>query len=199
MLEDVLKPIADCADLFVDDSIVGSGTEGTANEEALAAHEAVLRRVLDLLASLQLTRSAGKATIAVNEVEFAGHVVGMGHRKPIPGKIAADENWECPKTFSEMQTFLGFCNYYSGYVRMYAKMAAPITALLKDNRDETKKGTKKPIIWDDEAKDHTSLELAREAEPPEHLRTPQPEETRYPALPLPHDSCFQHDGCIKLP
>ena len=36
---------------------------------------------------------------------------------------------------------------------MYAEMAAPMTALLKGNRDETKKGSKKPIIWDDEAND----------------------------------------------
>ena len=32
-------------------------------------------------------------------------------------------------------------------------MAALITALLKGNRDETRKGSKKPIIWDDEAND----------------------------------------------
>ena len=123
------------------------------DEEVLAAHEADLRRVLNLLVSLQLTGSADKATIAVNEVQFAGHVVGMGQRKPIPGKIAAVENWERPKTVSEMHAFLGFCNYYSGYVRMYAEMAARITALLRGNRDETKKGSKKRIIWDDEAND----------------------------------------------
>ena len=88
---------------------------------------------MDLLVSLQLTGTADKATIAVNEVELAAHVVGMGQRKPIPGKIATVENWGRPKTVSEMQAFLGFCNYYSGYVRMYAEMAAPMTALLKGN------------------------------------------------------------------
>ena len=144
---------ADCPDRFVDDIIVGSGTEGMTDEEVLAANEADLRRVLGLLVSLQLTGSADKATIAVNEVEFAGHVVGMGQRKPIPGKIAAVENWERPKTVSEMRAFLGFCNYYSGYVRMYEETAAPMTALLKGNRDETKKGSNKPIIWDDKASD----------------------------------------------
>ena len=97
MLEELLKPVADCADPFVDDIIVGSGTEGMTDEEVLAAHEADLRRVLELLLSLQLTGSADKATITVNEVEFAGHVVGMGQRKPIPGKIAAVEIRSAPK------------------------------------------------------------------------------------------------------
>ena len=36
-----------------------------------------------------LTGSSDKATIAVSEVVFAGHVVGNGQRKPIPGKVAA--------------------------------------------------------------------------------------------------------------
>ena len=52
-----------------------------------------------------------------------------------------------------MRAFLGFCNYYSGYVRIYAQMAAPMGALLKGNRDETREGREKPIIWDDEAND----------------------------------------------
>ena len=43
------------------------------DEELLAAREANLRRVLDLLVSLQLTGSADNATIAVNKVEFARH------------------------------------------------------------------------------------------------------------------------------
>ena len=77
----------------------------------------------------------------------------MGQRKLIPGKIAAVENWQCPRTVSEMRAFLGFCNHYLGYVRKYAEIAAPMTAVLKSNRDETKKGSKKPIIWDDETND----------------------------------------------
>ena len=127
--------------------------EGMTDEEVLAAHEADLRTVLDLLVSLQLTESADKATIAVNEEKCAGHVVGMGQRKPISGKIVAVENWERPKTVLQMQAFLGFCNYYSGYVCMYAEMTALMTALQKGNRDETKKGSNKPIIWEDEAND----------------------------------------------
>ena len=91
MLEDILKPIADCADPLVDHIIGGSGTPSMTDVEVLAAHEADLKRV-DPLVSLQLTGSAAKTTILVNGVEFAGHMVGMGQSKPIPGKIAAVEN-----------------------------------------------------------------------------------------------------------
>ena len=45
---------------------------------------------------------------------------------------------------------MGFCNYYSGYIKMYAEYAAPMTTLLKGNREETKKGSKKALVWNDE-------------------------------------------------
>ena len=91
MSEDILKPVADCADPFLDELIIGWGTEGMIHGEVLAAHEAHMRRVLDILVSLQLTKSADKATIAVNEGELAGQVVRTRQRKLIPSKIAAVE------------------------------------------------------------------------------------------------------------
>ena len=30
---------------------------------------------------------------------------------------------------------------------MYAEYAAPMTTMLKDNREETKKGSKKALVW----------------------------------------------------
>ena len=48
---------------------------------------------------------------------------------------------------SELRAYLGFCNYYSGYIKMYAEYAAPTTAMLKGNREETKKVSKKALVW----------------------------------------------------
>ena len=80
-----------------------------------------------------LTGSSDKATIAVSEVVFAGPVVGNGQRKPIPGKVVAIGHLEEPKTVFELRAYLGFCNYYSGYIKMYAEYAAPMTTMLKGN------------------------------------------------------------------
>ena len=148
MLENLLEPVRDCADPFVDDVIIASGDPSMSYEELLGAHETDVTRVLDLLVPHKLTGSSDKATIAVSEVVFAGHVVGNGQRKPIPGKVAAIEHWEKPKTVSELRAYLGFCNYYSGYIKMYAEYAAPMTTMLKGNREETKKGSKKALVWD---------------------------------------------------
>ena len=76
-------------------------------DELLEAHERDVTRVLHLLVRHKLTGSSDKATIAVSEVVFAGHVVGNGQRKPIPGKLAAIEHWGKPKTVSEENNPLG--------------------------------------------------------------------------------------------
>ena len=120
MLENLLEPVLDCADPFVDDVIIAPGDPSMSYEKLLEAHERDITRVLDLLARHKLTGSSDKATIAVSEVVFASHVVGNGQRKPIPGKVAAIKHWEKLKTVSELRAYLGFCNYYSGYIEMYA-------------------------------------------------------------------------------
>ena len=47
--EDLLQPVRDCADPFVDDVIIGWGTEDTTDDELIEAHEKDLRRVLGVL------------------------------------------------------------------------------------------------------------------------------------------------------
>ena len=151
ILKNLLEPVLDCADRFVDDVIILSGDRNMSYDELLEAHERDIRGVLDILVRHKLTGSSDKATIAVSEVVFTGHVVCNGQRKPIPGKVAAIEHWEKPKTVPELRAYLGFCDYYSGYIKMFAGFAALMIAMLKRNREETKKGSKKALVWIDES------------------------------------------------
>ena len=151
MLEDLLEPVPDCAGAFVDDVFIASWDPSISYDELLEAHERDVTGVLDMLLRHKLTGSSDKATIAVSEVVFAGHVVGNGHRKPIRGKVAAIEHPEKPKTVSKLRAYLGFCSYYLGYINMYAEYAAPLSALLKGHREETRKGSKKTLRWNEES------------------------------------------------
>ena len=63
-------------------------------------------KVLNLLVWYKLTGSSHKATMAVSEVVFAGHVVGNRQRKPIPGEVAAIQHSENPKKGSHLQAYL---------------------------------------------------------------------------------------------
>ena len=52
---------------------------------------------------------------------------------------------------SEFGAYLGFCNYYSGYIKMYAEYAAPMMAIPEGKQDETKKRSKKGLVWNKES------------------------------------------------
>ena len=153
MMEDLLGPVRDCVDPFVDDIIIGSGTEDMTEDELIEAHEKDLRRVLSELDKHNMVCKPTKASLFVKEVEFAGHVVGHGQRRPMPGKLASLHHWEKPQTISELRSFMGFCNYYSGYVRMYAELSGPLHNMLQVGKFDGRKGSKKKIAWTPEAED----------------------------------------------
>ncbi|GJP47967.1 hypothetical protein CLOM_g7133 [Closterium sp. NIES-68] len=48
-------------------------------------------------------------------------------------KIKAVLTWKTPGNVKELQQFLGFANYYNMFVPQYAKIATPLTNLLKKN------------------------------------------------------------------
>ena len=102
MMEDLLGPVRDFADPFLDDIIIGSGTEDMTEDELIEAHEKDLRRVLSELDKHNMVCKPTKASLFVREVEFAGHAVGQGQRHPMPGKLASLHHWEKPQTISEL-------------------------------------------------------------------------------------------------
>ena len=109
----------------------------------IKAHEKSLRQWLDILHRHQMVCKPTKASLFVEEVEFAGHVVRHGQRRPMPGKLAALNHSEQPTTISELPSFMGFCKYYSGYVRMYAKISGPLHKMLQVGKFDGRKGSKK--------------------------------------------------------
>ena len=48
---------------------------------------------------------------------------------------------------------MGFCNYYSGYVRMYAELLGPLRKMLQVGKFDGRKGSKKKLAWTLEAGD----------------------------------------------
>ena len=89
----------------------------------------------------------------MREVEFAGHVVGHGQRRPTPGRLVSLHHWERPQTISELRSFMRFCNYYSGYVRMYAELLGRLHKMLQVGKFDGRKGSKKKLAWSPEAQD----------------------------------------------
>ena len=99
--------------------------------ELLDLHETDIRRTLTALRDQKLVADTDKCKFFVPVVEFCGHLLGGGERRPAPGKLAALELWEEPRTLTALRGFLGFTNYYSSYVEGYGALVADLQDLLK--------------------------------------------------------------------
>ena len=82
-----------------------------------------------------------KGKVFLQSVELCGSVLEDGTRRPAPGKMAALQLWERPKTITQLRAFLGCCNYYHEFLPLYAKFSGPLTELLKVGKIEGKKGS----------------------------------------------------------
>ena len=88
--------------------------------------------------------------LSTHQVEFCDQILKKGRREPTPGKLAALQKWEIPRTVTQLRGSLGLANYYSAYVPHYADYAGPLMGKLQLNREDGKKGSTKPIVWEPE-------------------------------------------------
>ncbi len=97
----------------------------------------------------------------MGEVEVCGKILREGKQSPAPGKLLSIQKWELPGKVTELRGFLVLTNYYLSFFRNYAALAAPLVGKLQVNRLDEKKGTLKPVSWDDESK--AAFEALKEA------------------------------------
>jgi hypothetical protein len=147
MMEWVLRDLP-FADAFVDDIIVSS--EADTYEEAVAKHKEDLMVVLGRLRENKLVCDLSKAQLFVDYVEFCGHLVGQGTRRPSTRKLECVARWRRPETVTDLRSFIGFANWYHDYIPHFASHAAPIMGMFKVPKGEGKKGSKKRLVWTEE-------------------------------------------------
>jgi hypothetical protein len=97
-----------------------------------------LQDVFDRIREAGLTLKPKKCALFQQQVAFLGHIVSANGLTCDPEKFAAVKEWKTPKTITDVRHYLGFVNYYRRFIRSFAHVASPLTAL-------TQKG--KPFIW----------------------------------------------------
>ena len=117
------------ADAYIDDVIIGTVANNW--EECVEKHYREVRGVLSTFRGRRLVCHPDKSAFFQKEVEFCGHLLREGARRPAPGKLLPIQKWEMPKTLSELRGFLGLTNCFSEYVEHYAELAAPLMEKLK--------------------------------------------------------------------
>jgi hypothetical protein len=92
-------------------------------------HCQMVQEVLDLLRSHKLYLKPEKCDWEKLEVKYLGHIISGSHVKMDPAKIEAISKWREPQNKKELQSFLGFANYYRKFIEGYGSIAKPMTKL----------------------------------------------------------------------
>ena len=73
---------------------------------------------------------------------FVGYLVSKEGIGMDPSKVSAVLDWPTPKSVKEVQSYLGFANFYKNFINNYSALTTPLTSL-------TRKTTK--FAWSSEA------------------------------------------------
>ena len=101
-------------------------------------HDDLVKEVLRRLQENSLTVSPEKCIWRMQEVEFLGYVIGRKGIEMAQGKVKAVLEWETPKSLTEVQSFLGFANFYQRFIQDYSRVARPLTELTEKGGKEWK-------------------------------------------------------------
>lgn len=123
--------------VYLDDILIYSRTE--------AEHLKHLRIVLDVLRQHHYKAKLAKCEFFKQELKFLGHIVSSEGIKPDPAKVQVVNDWPPPRSVYEVRSFLGLANYFRRFIRNYAKVASPLTDLLKGITATDRKG--KLLQW----------------------------------------------------
>ncbi|CAJ2652754.1 unnamed protein product [Trifolium pratense] len=94
-------------------------------------HLSHLDTVLKTLLDNDLFVKLSKCSFGVSEIEYLGHLVTGQGVSMDRDKIKAVLEWPIPKNIKQLRGFLGLTGYYRRFIKHYARLAAPLTDLLK--------------------------------------------------------------------
>jgi hypothetical protein len=94
-------------------------------------HHDKLSHVFDRLRIHNLKLQPEKCAFLRKEVLYLRHVINEHGVTLDPNKIKCIENYPRPQNSRDIKSFLGLLNYYRRFVDNFAKIAKPLTALLK--------------------------------------------------------------------
>ncbi|GBO99951.1 Retrovirus-related Pol polyprotein from transposon opus [Eumeta japonica] len=135
-LDDILRNhIGRRCFVYIDDIIIFSKDKQSHLED--------IKIIFETLCDANMKVQVDKCEFLKNHVEFLGFIVSENGIKTNPAKVEAITNFPTPKTLKDLRSFLGLSGYYRRFVRDYAKLAKPLTNLLRGEGGQTSKNISK--------------------------------------------------------
>ena len=106
-------------------------------------YKVAVKTVIDRLTEAKLILQPSKCHFMQKKVRLLGFVVDEKGIRVDKSKCTNVANWPVPTTKKQVQQFMGLVNYLRSHIPMIYRVAAPITDLIKDNKDVMKHWTSK--------------------------------------------------------
>lgn len=110
---------------YLDDIVVYSNT--------LEEHLKALGRVFERMRAHHLQLQPAKCSLLVSEVTYLGHKITRDGILIDERNVQVVKEFPIPKTPKQVRSYLGFINYYRGFIKDCAQHALPLTELTRKN------------------------------------------------------------------
>ncbi len=97
--------------------------------------ERYTKEVLQILKENDLYLKPEKCEFSKTEIDYLGFIISEGQIRMDPSKVKGIADWTPPKTKKELQSFLGFVNFYRRFNKNHADICRPLYDKLK--KDQT--------------------------------------------------------------
>lgn len=104
--------------IYMDDIVIFTKT--------LKEHIELLREIFSRLRRHNFKLKIEKCFFLKEKIEYLGFIISGEGSLPNPNKTECINKYPRPRTVTEVQRFLGLCNYYRKFINNFAKMAKPL-------------------------------------------------------------------------
>jgi hypothetical protein len=109
--------------------------------EAEEEYEYIVTDMLKRLAENGLAISQDKCFWSTTQVDFLRYVISKDGIEMAQDKVQCIRDWERPRSLRDVQSFLGFANFYRRFIEGFSKIAKPLS--------DSTKGSPKDWMWTD--------------------------------------------------
>jgi transposase InsO family protein len=157
MMNEVFRDMIDMGVvIYLDDILIYSESEDD--------HVELVKKVLARLQEHQLAIAPEKCDWHQSKVNFLGYIISAEGIEMDQEKIKTVLEWEPPGTVKEVQSFLGFANFYRRFIEGYSKLTRPLTDLTKKS-EKFKWSENCQLVFEELKKRFTSAPILRHFDP----------------------------------